>query len=705
MIVDDLPENLQVLSEMLSGQGYRIRAVPTGPLALKAARSYPPNLILLDIRMPDMDGFTVCRKLKDETQTAGIPVIFISALGELEDKIRAFESGGVDYITKPFEATEVLARVRTQLSVVQNTQELEKRVQERTKKLAISEKRLREAQQIAGLGNWELDLTTNALYWSDEVYRIFGIKPQQFGASYESFLDVIHPDDRERVKQAYQKAMAEHTPYAITHRIIRQDDGRVRHVHERSEEIVDSSGVVIRSVGTVQDITDLEQINRRLRLHLEINKLLSHAKNEQELLHKFCHTVVKQGGFRVAWIFLDRPDSDTDVWLSAQKGSLSCNYTKQVHPLAGDKNESHPVKTLVQPDTGIILKEGRGNRNSIPCCLKPQDCGVGALFSVPITYDEKEMGTLIVCDGDPDLFDSQEQRLLKTMGDDLAFGIHTQRLRKSLHEHRVNLEGLVEMRTRELKDANKKLMELDRLKSMFIATMSHELRTPLNSIIGFTKMTLEGLSGELNDEQKDNLSRAYQSGKHLLELITDVIDISKIEAGRIDIYPSDFSLTGLIDEAAGIFERDLAKKGLTLTTENHDDIRMFTDRKRVLQCLINYLGNAVKFTEKGEIRIIVKKTRGMVNIQVTDTGIGIADNDMEKLFKPFERLDSHMKYRTGGTGLGLYLTKKIVTELLLGSVSCKSRVNRGSKFEMEIPIKMATVADDDTRFSKEEDLS
>ncbi len=158
-----------------------------------------------------------------------------------------------------------------------------------------------------------------------------------------------------------------------------------------------------------------------------------------------------------------------------------------------------------------------------------------------------------------------------------------------------------------LKQANKKLKELDRLKSMFIASMSHELRTPLNSIIGFTGMTLQGLSGELNDEQKDNLARVYQAAKHLLALITDVIDISKIEAGRIDSFPEVVSLKKIIDEAIVTIEPQLKEKQLTLKVDMPADVKLNTDRKRLLQCLINFLSNGVKFTEKGGITITARE--------------------------------------------------------------------------------------------------
>ncbi len=265
---------------------------------------------------------------------------------------------------------------------------------------------------------------------------------------------------------------------------------------------------------------------------------------------------------------------------------------------------------------------------------------------------------------------------------------------KRYHEH---LEDLVKERTqqleilnRELEASNVKLQEFDRLKSMFIASMSHELRTPLNSIIGFTGMTLQGLSGDLNDEQKDNLSRSYQSAKHLLSLITDVIDISKIEAGRIDAFPEEIGMQEVLYEAIGNVKPLLKEKKLEIAVEVSADVRLRTDRRRLLQCLLNFLSNAVKYTESGAITVVVEEMDGQVKISVSDTGIGIAGKDMPRLFEAFERLDTHLRVKAGGTGLGLYLTKKIATDILHGEVAVQSEKGQGSTFTLRVPKDLPT---------------
>ena len=260
-----------------------------------------------------------------------------------------------------------------------------------------------------------------------------------------------------------------------------------------------------------------------------------------------------------------------------------------------------------------------------------------------------------------------------------------------LQQAHDELEDKVAERTFDLEEANKRLHDLDKLKSMFIASMSHELRTPLNSIIGFSGLLLQGVAGELNDKQRDSLERIYRSGNHLLGLISDVIDISKIEAGRIDAFYEPFPLKEVVEEAIETIRPQADAKGLELEINEDSWPQMNSDRKRLLQCLLNYLSNAVKFSEVGKVSLTVTLIEDMVELKVSDTGIGIAEGDMPKLFEAFERLDTHLRVKAGGTGLGLYLTKKITEELLQGSISVASRLDEGSIFGLRIPLDVAKV--------------
>jgi PAS domain S-box-containing protein len=268
--------------------------------------------------------------------------------------------------------------------------------------------------------------------------------------------------------------------------------------------------------------------------------------------------------------------------------------------------------------------------------------------------------------------------------------------RIELEESQQALMNIVEdlnEKTSELEQANSRLQELDRLKSMFIASMSHELRTPLNSVIGFSSVLLKEWVGPINAEQKENLAIILRSGKHLLNLINDVIDVSKIEAGKIESTPEEFDLHDLVSEAVSLVKKEFGEKGLALrVAAAHQQMR--TDRRRLLQCVLNLLSNAVKFTEQGGVTVETRIERspgaspesGFVEISVTDTGTGIRGEDIGKMFQPFVRLASPLQATVPGTGLGLYLTRKLAAEVLKGDILLTSEYGKGSRFTIKIPV-------------------
>jgi len=230
-----------------------------------------------------------------------------------------------------------------------------------------------------------------------------------------------------------------------------------------------------------------------------------------------------------------------------------------------------------------------------------------------------------------------------------------------------------------------KTRELDRLKSMFIASMSHELRTPLNSIIGFTGILLMGMAGELNEEQKKQLAMVKSSAGHLLTLINDVIDVSKIEAEKIQLTIEEFDLSCVVKEVLDSFAVAVEEKALKLRAEMPDKAVVKSDERRTKQIIMNLVSNAIKFTEKGEIGIRVEGSGAWVSITVKDSGIGIKETDMPKLFKQFSRIMVEGQPLQEGTGLGLYLSQKLA-RVLGGEIKAASEFGKGSEFTLTLPL-------------------
>lgn len=247
----------------------------------------------------------------------------------------------------------------------------------------------------------------------------------------------------------------------------------------------------------------------------------------------------------------------------------------------------------------------------------------------------------------------------------------------------------LDQQKKELEEANIKLRELDRMKNMFVASMSHELRTPLNSIIGFTGIILMGLSGELTDEQKKQLTMVKSSANHLLSLINDIIDVSKIEAGKVDLSIEEFDLPALLREVKDSFIVAINEKGLDISLKVPEGLMITSDERRVKQTIVNLVGNAVKFTEEGEIAIRSARKDKIIEVIVRDTGPGIRKDDLDMLFKAFSRVSVEGTIKEG-TGLGLYLSKKIAN-LLGGEISAESEFGRGTEFTLTMPVKYEEV--------------
>jgi len=265
----------------------------------------------------------------------------------------------------------------------------------------------------------------------------------------------------------------------------------------------------------------------------------------------------------------------------------------------------------------------------------------------------------------------------------------------AIHQLNNTLEQRVIQRTEELNSALIRAESADKLKSAFLATMSHEFRTPLNSIIGFTGIILKGLAGPLNEEQAKQLNMVRASARHLLELINDVLDISKIEAGQVEVHPEPFDLLESLERVVATIQPMAKKKGLLLTWDVATDIKeMTSDRRRLEQILLNLLNNAIKFTEHGSVNLTVEAGQlqslqnddvPAVRFSIRDTGIGIKSEDLETLFQPFHQIDSGLTRQHEGTGLGLAICRKLAI-MLGGGVTANSEWGVGSEFVVVLPL-------------------
>jgi PAS domain S-box-containing protein len=376
--------------------------------------------------------------------------------------------------------------------------------------------RLAEAQRIARVGSWELDLVNNVLVWSDEIFRLFEVDQRQFGATYEAFLDAIHPDDRAAVNQAYTDSLTSREPYEITHRLL-MPDGRIKWVQERCTSDFDDQGRPLRSQGTVQDISEI-----------------------------------------------------------------------------------HAAQTALQ-------------------------------------------------------------------------------------QLNAELESRVASRTQDLALAMQEALRLSAAKSDFLSHMSHELRTPLNAVIGFAQLLESDPDDPLTEPQRENVRDILQAGQHLLQLVNELLDLSRIESGNLALRLEAVDLAPLVGQCVVQVRTLAAQRGIVVRLDPVACDPVLVDPLRLRQVLLNLLANAIKYNRPdGSVLVQVTLVDGArVRLAVSDTGYGIAAQRLGELFQPFSRLGAE-RGPIEGAGIGLVITRHVV-EQMGGRIGFESEVGVGSRFWVELP--------------------
>ncbi len=328
--------------------------------------------------------------------------------------------------------------------------------------------------------------------------------------------------------------------------------------------------------------------------------------------------------------------------------------------------------------------------------------GIKAVLVCPILLDGSVRGIFYLDDFKPRQFSERQKRAVSLIARVVGLTFDRPDLMRRLKEQEEELSGLnerfekkVKERTEELEKMNNELEQASQHKSRFIANMSHELRTPLNSIIGFSNVLIERIFGELTENQERYVKNIHSSGKHLLELINNVLDIAKIEAGKYEMSYETFSVQDIMVEIFNIMTPMADKKSIDLNLSIADDVDCVTaDMVKLKQVFYNLLSNAIKFTpEGGKVSVAAHREMGhgesenqeFLKFAVTDTGVGISPDDVERIFDEFEQADTAFSRQYGGAGLGLALTRKLV-ELHGGEIAVESRLGEGSTFTVSIPL-------------------
>jgi PAS domain S-box-containing protein len=491
-------------------------------------------------------------------------------------------------------------------------------------RLREDEQRIRLLVETASQAVWETDATGHAIKDSRSWRTYTGQIRQELKG--RGWLDAIHPDDQERVARDWTDAIMTKNEFNAEYRL-RGPEGDWRWTHVQAMPVKNSKGETVKWVGMNLDITDRKQAEQAIQA-----SELFYRQNLDSI---------------PGMLFTTRPDGYCD-WQSQQwvdytgvplKEHLGGGWNKLLHP--DDRQRAY--------DAWLEAVE-KGTPYDLEYRVRRQD-GEYQWFKVCGRPIRNEAGEIV--------------RWFGTL---------------------LNINQLVQTQE-DLQQAKIKAEKATEAKSEFLANMSHEIRTPMTVFLG----ALEHLRQiDKNPAHKELIDMAYNSGKNLRELIDDILDFSRIEAGRLEIYEEPFDLRARVNEAIGMFSLSSRNKGLKLSWEVTKDVPSIVvgDYFRLKQVLVNLVGNAVKFTHEGEVRVRVQRCGDFLEFSVADTGFGIPEEKHHLLFESFTQVDSSFTRKFGGSGLGLAISKGLV-DLMGGEISVRSGEGKGSVFTFTIPLKIA----------------
>ena len=426
------------------------------------------------------------------------------------------------------------------------------------------------------------------------------------------------------------------------------------------QKVEERTGELARSVQELQALEEISQaINSTLDLHTVLTTIVSYAVQlsgaDAGAVYEY-DEATQEFSLRIA--------QDLDVQSLTALRTTSLRLGQGAVGQAAMRREPVQIHDVRHTEPYVDLHWPEHLRHVLA------RTGLCSLLAVPLLREDHIVGGLVVLRKSPGAFPPSVVELLCTFATQSALAIQNARL------------------FREIGEKGQQLEIASKHKSQFLANMSHELRTPLNAILGYTELILDEIYGEVPETLRDVLERVQQSGHHLLDLINDVLDISKMEAGQLTLSLNDYSMAEVVYTVSTAVESLATEKGLALKVELPADLPLGRgDERRLAQVLLNLVGNAIKFTDAGEVQIQVTATDGAFVVAVADTGPGIAEADQPKIFEEFQQADSSSTRPKGGTGLGLTIVKRIV-EMHGGRVWVESSLGKGSTFWFTLPVRV-----------------
>jgi PAS domain S-box-containing protein len=651
----------------IQSSGYRIPHKPSKSLTSYVLKNGKPFLATPETKKVLIDAGELVQAGTPSASWLGIPLRTKEIIG-----VVAVQTYGEETVLNAGHL-DILSRLAPQIATVIDKVRADEA-------LITNEAQLSESLQLARMGYWELDPTERVYTLSDEVFTMLNTSADEMGGHImpvDRFTkEIVHPEDFAPIYDLIQEAYRTEDPNfnAQTETRFFTKDGETISVFLRFKVIKDQLGKTIKLVGSVQDISARKQIEDALRRQNEylatatdVGRLITSTLDLDTLFSRTVDLIKSRFNYYFVSIFTVDSSGYNAVFREGT-GLVGEEMKSRKHTLSvGSKSI---IGTTTAEGTTVVVNDTSTDPIHRPNPLLPE---TRAEMGIPLKIGSRILGALDIQSKETNAFHPEDIAVLETLSDQIAVALD------NANSYDLAQKAVAEMR------------ELDRIKSQFLANMSHELRTPLNSIIGFSRVILKGIDGPVSEQQHQDLSAIYNSGQHLLGLINDILDLSKIEAGKMELSLEELAITDTVNSVMSTALGLVKDKPIKLKSDIPADVpTVRADPMRVRQVLLNLISNAAKFTDEGSITV---KTATQVSdkgiheliVNVIDTGPGISPEDQQKLFQAFSQVDSSPTRKTGGSGLGLSICQRMI-ELHGGKIGVNSAVGKGSTFYFTLPL-------------------
>jgi signal transduction histidine kinase/DNA-binding response OmpR family regulator len=714
LIVDDNEANRDLLSRRLTRDGYRVSMAIGGQAALDALADADFDLVLLDLMMPDINGLDVLQRMKADVRLRTVPVIMITASAEMDSAIHSIEAGAEDYLPKPFDPVLLRARIGACLEKKRwrdREQDYLRRLEAHTKELQESLKQqtaTSELLKVIGRSIFDLQSVFDLLVeygvklcdserafmlrFDGHVLRLVAhhhvlpdmkayvernpIPPGRGSGAGRAVLErrTIHISDiRNDPEYTYYETLAVPLRTVLAVPMLRGDEVLgVIAINRHEVRPFTASQITLMETFADQAVIAIENArlfdevqarNRDLTALGEVGRAVSSTLDLNVVLKTIVNRAVELSGTDAGSIFYYRPEAGRfELGETSGLDDELVSMFRKLDIAAGQTGLSEAIANRQPLQVPNVM-----NRPSNALRDASLEADLHAALIVPLLGSEGALGALLLQRRSTGAFVPSVVSLMQSFADQSSIALENARLFEEIAR-----------KSRELEIAGQH-------KSQFVANMSHELRTPLAAVLGYAELLQEGIYGALPEKSLPILTRIRSNGQHLLGLINTVLDISKIEAGQFKLNLAEYALGSIVETVMVATESLAATKKLAFKMDVAKELPYgLGDEQRLTQVLLNLVGNAIKFTDAGEVRIAAGAGNGRFTVSVSDTGPGIPPEEREHIFEKFRQVDSSNTRAKGGTGLGLAIAREIV-EMHGGRIWVESTLGQGSTFRVELP--------------------